>query len=582
MSSSSQENGSTQPAGTTGFGADTQHIERASRSKSHSQNSNAQNDSSTPTHYTADAVTYQSETCSSSRHSTLTTPEIEETKTGKNENVIAPGLLGNSRTPFWMCQTKVMSENPSHMQSAHKVISEKPPPAPNPHKPAIRKSNCNTSDTSTPKHSSLAKRRPRPKSSPKSVSFASRHEEIPPRASISSTEMNVQFLKCQLDRLSVYSDDSSTDMKSETQGQSENVTKYHATLDLKHEELDGKSYGDGSVPEKGFTNSDSEHGSSTDLDLNLNKQAERLSKASALDDINTEEREGAAITNSFRPKEEIIENEPSNVPYENSTDTHQHSLFESNEINSKQDHTFSEVVPLTQEKSEDVKDTITKTTGDTTKLQEYSDAGLDYSKDSPEQKLISDKGKYVAPVPPSFNGPEVSEAVVTSDRSDSSITNPAKTEEVRQTPDYQGSIYDYYYKDEMTFPSLSTQHHHLHPKGRLIKHRHRAELWRPHRATIYFQPQPEADGPYYTPEATAPMGWGAQLPLGAKLPPKWEHLEYDDRCFPVQHNLQTSSDLNREMKRVMRFHDCRKLPKIPETESDDQYKSRLFFNTHGW
>ncbi|RUS69500.1 hypothetical protein EGW08_022740, partial [Elysia chlorotica] len=175
-----------------------------------------------------------------------------------------------------------------------------------------------------------------------------------------------------------------------------------------------------------------------------------------------------------------------------------------------------------------------------------------------------------------------------------SITNPSVqnppsefSERRRRTPDYQGSVYDYYYKDEMTFP---TPPHYVPKRGRGARRansRRRCQvfeppgeetekprvLWRPHRGVIFFQPDSNVGGPPDFAPTPQSMKMGVQFP-------DWECLEGGG--FPSYHRLSSSSDLNREMKMAMRYHNCRQLPKIGASEKVDTIEPHLYFHTHGW
>lgn len=542
--------------------------------------------------------------CSSPSRSGLTTPdtEVDGASTDTSERKVISRLIGNSprsklvekptlsfspRTTPSPESSRVEDSKPNACNingkplmsnCSGKTICGKPPPAPNVLLGTPKKSFLPEMATPSALFAS-SNWGQRPKSCVKSVTFNTHHEVIPPPLSKSSSLTNIH-----LPNLHVHNfRNNSEGYTSKTHETDSDNEKYYVDTTKRHDFINSKTDINRNIvnkkdvlSSKGFRDFNDDN--SQNSDLNLNKQVDAFPKVKVLEDFIEEQHLGNAMQGNF------IDNEQRLVHgFGHSVEKYHNGslkpLFQ-NESASKRNRQQMKEAQSNQEQNK-LKDE--ELTGESAKASCKTETHS--SKETAEDCGDDDESSW---------GPNCPHA---------STTNLAALPDVqpRGIPDFSeysqnpmhlpGSLYNYYYTDEMSF----TPHREPMPyQGgiRCINRRAKCLHFRPpkrvrpprialqpHRSVLVFQPQRgmdrscEALGVFQT--ATQPMQWSGAYQ---------SDFELDDRYFPSYHNLSSSADLNREMKRVMRFHNCRNMPNMASESIEDQLRNpaHVFFNSHGW
>ncbi|GFS10599.1 hypothetical protein ElyMa_004813100 [Elysia marginata] len=566
--------------------------------------------------HAGDNVESISETYSIRSHSTLTTPDIEDvTRTDTPEGEATSRLSGSSNPSSEVNPRKEMATNSSHLMCPRKapsqdppsveftkpvvtgkppltdslrnVISAKPPPAPKALRKTANKSPCNkdqfsleTANVATTNSSNIVDTcHQRPRSSAKSVSFNPHHKVISPSLSISSSETNLHPHILHSNAQTNYPDShasKSYNTDTKTQRDVEKKVRHCKSSAIAQVDLNKKSV----------------IGRSQNIDQNLNKQIDTFPKASMLDGVNAEQPITYGMLNNFSNKRELFKHAYGRPSDKHHNPSHEYTLPDEKETQVNRRHSEEDQIKRNECKAMDC------LTSETTEASSETESS---AKTRPqEEKEVVEQHDHLGSSSSSERHLSCHEAVASESGPEcpkSSITNLAASGS--QTPDlpnhteyslhpihYPSSIYDHYYEDEMSFPF--TKESRQYRADRRVDWRRKflgfhpikepgqpRALWRPNKSVIVFQPH-----------QTGRMETKVPDPVQVALP-KWRsdhqtYSEYDERYFPSQHKLSTSSDLNQEMKRVMKFHNCRAIPKIEPESTQDETQPHLFFNCHGW
>ncbi|GFO09279.1 hypothetical protein PoB_003578400 [Plakobranchus ocellatus] len=508
------------------------------------------------------------------------------------------------------------------------MTAEKPPPSPSIKKIRARKASNLERSIMLRREANLTASsgqldltttgRPRPKSSPKTVSFAACIEEIPLSPRSFSSDTSLHTLRHQPadgtwgSRAYVpgsgiekpLTESKSRDDSISGSESIESISKFEKseTVWFETNQLDTKenlkSLGSGHTQ--------------TYLDTNLNKQAEALLKAKLFEeesrrygvnyfDISAANEDGddhQSITKSVIVDDNAILN----------TRTVDHSEKNKLEPRFQGDGraTLEKYVPTSPISEPD--DPANKSTTKRESLKQESQTGFDeYINRSQE---IHSNPMYAE----SQHSNRTRDSNMTSETPalpDARLAASCESESMTsaQQPIFHQSIYDFYDKDEMTFPPVEESRKRL-PHDRAFRPAHfqsssslrrlgtaqsrpskdspskpRAVL-RPRKATIILRPHlAPRQGDLYrsgglgVSTATTPSNIGSRS--------TWDYDHLDDRWFPESHRLGSSADLNREMSRVRKFHDCRRLPNTGgrgthEIDGNGPIQTRVLFNKNGW
>ena len=517
---------------------------------------------------------------------------LREVATRESPVVMSSRKLITQEQSFVDSPRLATTENLPIVQNSKNVVSKKPPPAPR-KSPCEKKTNAlKMTHSDIPMSSNLTEERhPRSVSSLKSASSDSRDKKISSPGSVSSSETNLHLLTSSTEHLGRCGDNVLNAPKSysETSGDNRRNTRDFSSPEFVHPDVKEKSVRKGEFDSKErYELQNSKHQSVTDLDQNLNKQIETLNKTKVFEEV-AENALGTNDVKSFIYSDESAKYDIIKSPtrYKNV------STSENNKTFRKVNGNLPDV-PCVQEHSKLTDNSTTKTTEVSSNQMTCPDEKAVNKKELTQEQSRLETNRSLT-----INGTssEYSESDVEPVGSSTSIANFKGAnlqnpnvvkclEGPRLTPGYQGSVYDYYYKDEMTFPSvpeipkyggvrpLKFPHRCLGHKSSRVKTAQPRVLRRPHRGIIFFQPHSFLNGDSSATMANEAMKWRARYK-------DWEDRDGD--FFPSYHRLQSSADLNRHMKMVMRFHNCRELPKIGTNEERrDPIQPRLFFNSHGW